>query len=208
MSRWRAAAAVPLLCAACDHPRRAPAPPVEPPALAVAEVDTHWYAVAGHDVRSLRESLRAVAPRNADGEAINGDTRWNATWTWQGVGEPCRVDAVAVELRVSVWLPAWTPDPGTDPALLGPWRRYLEALALHEQGHVELVRAEVAQLDDILRAASCADADAVGAAALDAIRALNAEYDARTHHGALQGARFWTAPEWGASLDEQAGFAE
>ena len=63
-----------LALAACGHP--APAPPEVPgPPLAVAPGDVHWYAVTGHDVRSLRESLRAVAPRNTAGEAMQPSSR-------------------------------------------------------------------------------------------------------------------------------------
>ncbi len=48
---------------------------------------------------------------------------------------------------------------------------------------------------------------AVGSIALDAIRALNQEHDAYTGHGRAQGARYWTAPEWGAEVEEAAGWA-
>lgn len=208
--RIRAAAVLLPLAGALGCPHAA-APALPPPTLdpvVLGDADLRWYDVRGHDVRSLRESLRAAAPLNEAGEHVNGDTRWVTTWSWKGGGEPCRVEQVSFDLSVIVSLPRWTPDPGTDPALVDQWRAYLEALGVHERGHVDLVTAEVAQLDDILRGTPCADADGVGATTLDAIRALNEDYDVRTEHGRLQGARFWSAPEWGADLDAEAGFAE
>ncbi|GDX81305.1 hypothetical protein LBMAG42_31160 [Deltaproteobacteria bacterium] len=201
---------IPILLLGCP---KLPTPsetlaPIEVPADALSSADVRWYAVSGRDVFSLRESLRLHAPSDENGERTLGRTQWNATWTWKGGGEPCRVESAAVDLSLLVWMPRWTPDHGTDPVIIERWRGYLAALAVHERGHVELVTAQVAQLDDILRAAPCADADAVGALALEAIRSLNHDYDVATRHGRSQGAWYWTAPEWGASVEGEGSFAE
>ncbi len=191
---------------------RPPPSPLPPQSIVVEGaslhgVDIEWYDVSGRDVVSLRESVRAAAPRNDDGEPTLGRTQWNATWTWKGEGEPCHVERVDVDVSLLVWLPRWSPGAGTDAGMIARWRAYLDALVLHERGHLELLMPQLAQLDHILRAAPCEDVDAVGAIALDAIRALNREYDAYTGHGRAQGARYWTAPEWGADAEEAAGWA-
>lgn len=182
--------------------------PIEVTGIALSNADVRWYEVSGHDVFSLRESLRVHAPMDENGERTLGRTQWSATWTWKGGGEPCRVESAIVDLSLLVWMPRWTPAPGTHPAVVERWFAYLSALALHERGHVELVNAQVAQLDDILRAAPCGDADAVGALALEAIRALNHDYDVDTQHGRSQGAWYWTSPEWGAGVEGEGSYAE
>ena len=176
-------------------------------ASAAGDADLRWYDVAGHDVRTLRESLRTEAPRNDLDEPTLGRTQWSATWRWEGAGEPCAVESVHVDLSLVVWLPRWTPGPGADPALIRRWRDYLRALLGHELGHVELVREQVEVLEDLLAEASCADVDTVGRVGVEAIEDLNLAYDAHTGHGRDQGARFWTAPEWGAEVEDTAPWA-
>lgn len=197
-----------LLLLGCPKSPAVALAPVEVAADALSGADVRWYDVRGHDVFSLRESLRLHAPVDENGERTLGRTQWSVTWTWKGGGEPCRVESAVVDLSLLVWMPRWTPETGADPELIERWRGYLAALALHERGHVGLVTAQVAQLDDILRAAPCADAEAVGALALNAIRALNSDYDVATQHGRSQGAWYWTAPEWGASMEGEGSFAE
>lgn len=188
-------------------PRPGPAVPVVVDTAALGGADVHWYDVGGHDVVSLRESLRAEGPLNERGEHVNGETTWALAWRWSGDGEPCAVSTLALDLSLVVALPRWTPAPGTDPALVANWRRYLDALVVHEGGHARLVLRGRDWMEVQLRTVPCVEVDAAGREILAAIHAQNAEYDRETGHGATQGARFWTAPEWGVDLDQGAPFA-
>lgn len=188
-----------LGAAGCHAVRPAPPAPVDAPDVGGADI--RWYDVSGDDVPSLRASVGQAAPRNDQDEPTLGKTQWSAVWRWEGAGEPCRVSSLAMDLTVVVWLPRWTPGPRTDPALVARWRGFLGALTQHERGHVELVRAQVEALEELLRTVDCAEVDLAGRVGIEAIEALNAAYDTETGHGAAQGARWWTAPEWGSDAD-------
>ncbi len=188
---------------ACPHPL----PPVVADTSGLGGVEVNWYDVTGHDVVSLRESLRANGPLNDTGEHVNGETTWALLWQWAGSGEPCAVTDLWVDLSLVVTLPRWTPGPGTSRALVDRWERYLDALVVHEGGHVARVLRGRDWMEVQLRAVPCAAVDDAGREILAAVHAENTAYDQATAHGANQGARFWTAPEWGSGLDQGAPFA-
>jgi len=74
--------------------------------------------------------------------------------------------------------------------LLERWRRYYRALTEHEAGHANLAYEHRDDVLSAIKGATCETAQAAGQAALDRIRALQRDYDARTRHGATQGATF------------------
>jgi predicted secreted Zn-dependent protease len=95
-----------------------------------------------------------------------------------------------VTLRVVVSFPRWTHPAGTSAVVAADWARYARALARHEQGHVDDAVARDPFVLRAIKRATCSTADAAARAQLNLIRAHDIAYDARTHHGATQGAHF------------------
>ena len=81
--------------------------------------------------------------------------------------------------------------------MVANWSRYLSALEVHENGHLQhgrdldsnFTRAALA-----IKAANCAEVDRMLRQRFDAMvkdaQALDVQYDARTNHGATQGAHY------------------
>lgn len=122
------------------------------------------------------------------------------SWWYQdriSAGE-CRFTAVEVQLELKYTYPRWRPPSPVSRALPGEWRRYLSALHTHENGHgaiaIAVSRQVLAGIRELAPRPSCqrltAAADALGASGLERMNGLEQAYDARTNHGATQGARF------------------
>lgn len=175
-----------LLLFACVRPPL-PAPPVD-----IAGAEVAWHDIEGVDRIDLIESCARDCPRDEHGRAVASLTTWSLDWTWiRQPAEPCVVADVDVHLDIQVELPRWEADPSADSALTAEWERYLDALRVHEEGHVALIRGLAARLEPAVTAAGCDEARPAGMAILNEIRSANTAYDDITESGRLQGASFW-----------------
>jgi len=157
----------------------------------VARATMRYYAVGGTTDAQIRARLNARAPASPDGFDGDAFTRWNFRWSWPGYGSAtCDLAKATLTLSVVVSFPRWTHPAGASAAVAADWLRYTRALARHEQGHVDSVRARDPLVLRAIKRATCATADAAARAQLQLIRAQDVAYDARTHHGATQGAHF------------------
>lgn len=163
---------------------------VQPPDVTRARLVT--YDAHGATVEALVAAMDEESPyRDPSGHSWHAGTKYKVSWSWREVGGGrCAVDPL--KARVSVVLPTIR----TREALKGKVRRYLTALATHEQGHVDRAREEIRALRrelDGMKPAPCqrlgAAVEAAGQAALDRLEHKMVAYDERTGHGATQGAR-------------------
>ena len=176
---------LPLLLA-CAHE------PPSPPSLPIVGAEVLWYDLTGADRIDLIQSCADTCPRDEADRPVASLTLWAVDWTWQRPPtEPCEVRNVAVAVDTTVTLPRWSPPPEADPALVDEWRAYLTALALHEQGHVDLAHELAADSEAALTSAGCAGAHAAGREVLDRLGEAQHAYDAATDSGRRQGADFW-----------------
>ncbi len=160
------------------------------------EVRTKEYAIAGATAAELNVEIERAGPRS-HGKVWAGHTGSDLRWTWRSLprGEECAMEEVRVRLLVDVTLPRWDPPPAAALALVSRWGEYMDALRLHEDGHVALARQEAEAVHDSLlavRTPSCDGsdeaADAVAARLRERFRARQEEYDRETGHGRTQGA--------------------
>ena len=97
-----------------------------------------------------------------------------------------------------VRLPVLAPDAAPPQAVHERWDDFALLLETHEAGHVDNYTDGARALQDayaaVEPAATCDELRAtlsdMGAAAIDAIRAADIDYDRRTDHGRTQGATF------------------
>ena len=112
-------------------------------------------------------------------------------------GKGCAVDSVDTKLDLKVRIPRWNPPPGTSPDATRRWDRYLDALRVHEAGHLQVGRDfesgfRRAALE--MSAPDCGTLSTMLRSRFDALlnqsRQRDLDYDAQTRHGATQGALF------------------
>ena len=181
-----------LVVAVCAVPVLAGAATAGTPITArVAHARMAYYAITGSTALALRAQLDARGPHDDSGSRFDAVTRWRYRWSWPGYGgEACRLSRATVSVAITTAFPRWTPPRGADLILVGIWRRYVRALARHESGHVRFAWTHRASVLRAIKRATCATAEAAAQRQLSIVARLNVSYDARTRHGATQGAEF------------------
>ena len=169
----------------------------EPTAPTVrTDLDVRRYAVGGETAEAVHRSMGDGGP------TLDGTTYFGMTASEIGVrfrtaeaDDGCRLDAVEVDLDLTMTLPEWEPAGPTDYALRRDWARFESALRRHEDGHRDRAVAGAQAVADALagvRAATCAEADAEGQRrvreAQDRTAAEQERYDDATDHGRTEGA--------------------
>jgi predicted secreted Zn-dependent protease len=166
------------------------------PGLTTKIEPPHFYRVDGDTVAELQAAMSQCSPASAD-HYWGYERNWvNYQYTTASESNGlCRIDQVAVGVHASTILPSWTPGPGAAPGLAGEWRRFLAALTVHEHGHQALALTWGKKLLSDLETLPAQACSSIGARIsqlatndLDSLQQAQEAYDARTHHGATQGA--------------------
>ena len=154
--------------------------------------EVRFYDVYGTDAKSIRESLNAFRPQNqGEGRRYDARSSWNAQWHWPGGPDgKCDLAHLQYNFQITITLPHLHDQERVSPALRRDWRRYMAALIEHESGHAKHAYEHRQDIEGAVKSSSCEAANAAGAAAITELGKFDAEYDAETHHGATQGARF------------------
>jgi predicted secreted Zn-dependent protease len=163
-------------------------------------VSTNYYTVTGSSVPEIWESMMRSGPWNTNFQ-YSARTDWETRYTYA-----TRVTSrgqwtfrsIAVLTKVTVYLPRWTPPPGTDPALADMWAQFRKGMGLHELGHISVARTAAADLYRQLYAVPAKDSrealkaavDSTAARVLDTYQKVDDTYDRETRHGVTQGAVF------------------
>lgn len=157
-----------------------------------AEVRVNYYDVQGGDYNSVLGSMMS-------GREFAGKTDWLLSYKYQPRMEAgaCKVESVTTKLDLSMTLPRWLPPPGAAGDLVARWERFMSALRVHEEGHVQDARDLESAAKRALLALSSANCGALGAAMrarfdqlLEQGRARDRAYDQQTGHGKTQDAMF------------------
>ncbi len=167
----------------------------DPPGFSL-RLERDDYDVVGSTLSQLRACSALLGP-SPDGRRHAAYTRWEIRWRYEHRLMEGRWSAVDVRVTAVVTrtLPRWSPVRSAEPSLAVEWARYLEALTLHEQGHL-LIAAEAGRAvhEALLALAPCETREALDALAGETARAITARhrdeeraYDALTDHGATQG---------------------
>lgn len=161
------------------------------------ERNDRQYAVRGATLEQLRADLKANGVADDAGQFYSGVATTGLGYTYQFREQPggCGVADVRVLLQVSLTTPAWQGRWTSGPALAATWDRYVSALQVHEDGHINLARQAADRLGakvEALSAPGCpaleARAKALRDEAMEALKQAHADYDRATDHGRTQGA--------------------
>lgn len=168
--------------------------PTAPSGALDLQIKTAYYDVRGDDYPSLIRSLRANGP-----QGFHGLARWNVAFDYEMEprGADCAISAVRVRVAGEILMPRWV-DQATAPLeLQRRWSDHYAALQRHEEGHIQHGRELALLVKERLMGLGVMACDRLKALARDEshrlhenLKARDREYDARTNHGATQGARF------------------
>lgn len=159
--------------------------------VTIPDAKIRYYRIYGDSEEELRAAMDIKAPMGLDGYQGDATTYWYVHWNWPGYGSTnCQLSQARVSVDVEVVFPRWIPPRQVSPDLVGKWNRYVLALAAHESKHVKNVVTYEPKVLDAIQSATCGTADGAAQNVLDQIRQKDADYDARTHHGETEGARF------------------
>ncbi|MDP2310571.1 MAG: DUF922 domain-containing protein [Pseudomonadota bacterium] len=196
MTRPRAEGALLLLLFACAPPAALPIPegpigfPVDPAFtgdVAFNGATVRYYAITARDDIEALGAIRREGPRLGD-STHGASTGWDVRWAWPD-GGACAPVTLTVDIVVT--FPRWTAPAEAPAHAVGNWQRYVRALAVHEQGHIDRILGVVEQIPRVLEAAGCAAIPTKGAEALALLADVNAAYDTETRNGAEQGAELF-----------------
>jgi len=159
-------------------------------------VEDKTYEVRQRPGSSLLQALNAATPIRESGRAFFGYTYWHVDWRYRYERRPdglCAITSVAVKLAVTTTLPVLKE---STPEVAAEFRRFLPALAAHEDGHHRVGQAAAQEVDAAIAQlpamSGCplleAEANRVANEAIERGRRANKAYDAATRHGCTQGA--------------------
>lgn len=156
-----------------------------------------YYTIRGSTARELRADMNRLGPSNDAGVRNDGYTHWDIQWRYaydRTVGG-CTAGNFRVTLQARMTLPRWDPPAGVPQALIARWKRFADALRVHEDGHYELAVAAADEVRRVLHTNRTGDdcgrlgkrLDAAAAAVLADLRLRQARYDRDTDSGRKQG---------------------
>jgi predicted secreted Zn-dependent protease len=135
------------------------------------------YDVPGNTLSEVATVIAAMA------EA--GKAEWWPELAYEGSdGLVCAVN-VTVQQRKT--MPYWQGYSDATQPMKDEWDRFWRALDAHEQGHFDLVRTHLENVDQLLVGQPVADVQRVFNDVVAALDAASSAYDAYTSHGLNQG---------------------
>jgi predicted secreted Zn-dependent protease len=135
-------------------------------------VESSWSIAAS----SLADAAAVISGRD---EA--GHVGWSLDMKYTATKGP--IDSVTLTASITLEMPEWTPPPSMLPKAKAEWARWYAALRAHEQGHIDLVHANLDGLAARLIGMSGAKGEATFGAAKAKLSKDNKAYDKRTDHG-------------------------
>lgn len=158
------------------------------------QIAVKHYAVQGRDYASLAQSLKANGPKG-----FHGLASWKIgfEYTTKKQRDACQVNTVRVKVDGEILMPKWADETAAPLELQQRWTTYYAALKRHEDGHIQHGRELALLVKERLLGLGVVPCDQVQALAAGEfqrlsgnLKARDQEYDARTQHGATQGAQF------------------
>lgn len=159
-------------------------------------IQIKYYDVYGSSVAALRRAMDRNGPLDEEGRRCDALLRWHVTWSWPIKPDRSpRFERIVVRAKYVLQWPRYTNPRSLE--VLPQWHRFLEAMALHERTHFDLVETNLGRIADrILEEAhedpnlSATAANKVAEEVIELIRNANQAYDKVTQHGQTEGVHF------------------
>lgn len=141
-----------------------------------------YYDVAGLTYGDVQDQATKNGPADGHGEHWAGATNWSMSWKAKAVPDG-RLTEVQVTYAAKVTLPRWTPPVEASDADVQQWSEYVDQLARHENGHVDILLTSIPRVLEALKSANKSNAQTVFDAEFKGISQRQDDYDATTNHG-------------------------
>ncbi|HEV7691865.1 MAG TPA: DUF922 domain-containing protein [Hyphomonadaceae bacterium] len=156
------------------------------------------YPVSGKTAKAVRTDINARRKAAGGGSGYDSVNHWETHWNFRTVPTAggCMLSDIVVRLDIEIVIPELAPS--APAALRQRFDAYIEKLMVHERGHSTLSVATAREIDAGMRALgpmpTCMEMSAaareLGQSLLKEGRQADKDYDARTRHGATQGATY------------------
>lgn len=182
-------------CTGMSYSDPSPLNPAALPAGLTTTIDpASYYTVSGSTLDDIRAAI-AQCPLRKDIGKYHAITTYTLTWGYDKTAHAgtCSTVNARVGIHINQYLPALHADANST-AVTNQWRAYADSLVAHENGHTTIDSDHARRLLLALQsvAGSCTGFDDHIAAIADTyvtmLNTANELYDARTNHGATQGA--------------------
>lgn len=156
-----------------------------------------YYDVSGRSLRDVSGLILSASPITIDGKKHIGYCHYDIRWQYRYASDSgwCAITSVAVTVDITSTMPRWTDYPGAQPEAQEKWNSFFARLSEHEEGHARLYREAARDIEreiGSLKRRNCQEleeaVDETGNGLLKQLRTADEDYDAKTKHGALQGA--------------------
>jgi predicted secreted Zn-dependent protease len=161
-------------------------------------VKEELYAVGGDSIDDVVTSIRSKMTAGFAGYAgvyVNYEFQPNSS-----IFGSCTVKHIKITTRSFVKVPEWKSSGSFEASMLPNWLRYIQALRLHEDGHIQLGLeaaknfASKFEHPNKVKADNCSDLERLIRQIYDAdiakLQQDNRDYDKLTGHGKTQGTDF------------------
>lgn len=112
-------------------------------------------------------------------------TEWFPTYTYELNGSV--LSSVTVTVATRITMPEWTTCGSASQPEKDEWDSFLRALESHEQGHLDLVRQHLSDIDEQMAGQSLNEAASIWSGALSDLEMASDDYDRQSDHGRNQG---------------------
>ncbi len=174
--------------------------PPEINANPIVETETEYYTIQGSTAGELRTQMNELGIKDPDGKTWDGFTNWHIEWRfwYKKTRDGCRMTEVKTWVNAKYTFPKWQSRFTASSDLIDLWDRYITALQIHEEGHLDIAVDAATRIEqaiaDMEARPSCKElekaANALGYRILEECKREHEQYDARTGHGRTQGAKF------------------
>jgi hypothetical protein len=134
------------------------------------------YTVSG----TLADVVATIEQREEAGKAT-----WNPAYTYQQEGGT--ITSVDVTCELAIEMPVWSDYSSASAEDRAEWDRFLAALEIHEQGHIQLVQAHLDGAESWFLNQPAESASTLWQDGLARLQAESDGYDADTGHGVYYG---------------------
>jgi predicted secreted Zn-dependent protease len=143
----------------------------------ISDPEIRMYEVPGNTLSEVATVIASMA------EA--GKAEWWPQFAYES--DDGAVSSVTVTVQQRKTMPHWQGYSDASRPMRDEWDRFWQALDAHEQGHFDLVRTHLGNVDQLLVGQSVTAVQRVFSDVVAALDAASSAYDAHTSHGLTQG---------------------
>lgn len=146
--------------------------PVPSRLAAIPNTTVRYYDVIGRNVTEINRSIARQRPKGRDGKPIPASLDWTVTADFErtAVDGVCKVSGSRANFRATAELPRLNDVEKLDKTVLARWRNYVDQLEEGSLATVAFIHQNLGEIEKAMRASSCDQAKAAGAAAIEQMR--------------------------------------